>query len=315
MNLNNQKSAWYILLLPFLLFSCGGGNDDDPIPPPEPPVITEGNVTITPQTGEGVLPALQYRFYNTDGKTACKVLSCDGKGNFSGKLPLGGYRVIAANTSASGVVFKDMDSHTGASVHLSPVVDSRAGLTIVSQPGKVYTVMVDNVSIAEADNGTHKPVAVSLTKTIEITFTLLNGLGTDVTGIKGVLQGVYPSVSLFTNTPVSSVEGCANVAVGFESTGADTQRKATITLFGICDPKGGVAYTNILSLTLTMTNGETEELGVDLTTILSDAISGNQNLIPDHLQIPVQLSRTSIGLGATVGNWVVGGESEKEMEN
>lgn len=316
MNLNNQKRAFLLLSLPFLLFSCGGGSDD-PIPePPEPPVLTEGSVTITPQVSGDQLPALQYHFYNTDGKTACKVLACDGKGNFSGKLLLGSYKIIAANTSASGVVFKDMDNHTGASVHLAAQVVNRSdGFTMVTQPGKVYAVAVDNVNIAEAENGTQKPTAVALTKSIQLPFTLENGLETDVTAIEGVLHGVYPSVNLFANAPVSSVEGCANVAVRFAATGSGAERAADISLFGICDPKGGEAYTNTLTLILTMSNGEKEELSVDLTNALTETLAGNAGVLPPDLKLPVQMNRTTIGLGATVKEWTTGGESEKEMQN
>lgn len=75
-----------------------------------------------------------------------------------------------------------------------------------------------------------------------------------------------------------------------------------------------MAYTNTLYLTLSFSYGTTEELSVDLTDTITDALAGNQGVLPDGTTLPVELSRTVIGLGATVGDWSVGGEGEKELQ-
>ena len=317
MNLNDLRWAFLLFALPLLMSSCGGGKDDPTPPGPEPPgpVVTEGSVSLTLDVSTHQPGALKYHFYNTDGVTACMVVACDGQGNYANdKFAVGTYRVLAVNTSASGVDFLGMDSHTTASAHLSAsAVNRSGGLTLVSQPGAVYSAVVNELTVAADGTASYSPVPTLLTKSMNFSVTLKDGLGADVVSIEGTLQGVYPSVSLFTGTPVSSVSDCENTTVAFVATGTGDQRSAAISLFGICDPQGGEAYINTLKLTLIFTNGDTKELSVDLTDALTDAINDNEGVLPIGFELPVQIERTAIGLTVSVGDWSVGGESGKEL--
>lgn len=315
MNLNDLRWAFLLLALPLLMSSCGGGKDD-PTPPPPEPVATEGAVSLTLDVSTYQPGALMYYFYSTGGQAFGDPRSCDGQGNYTNdKFAIGTYRVLAVNTSASGVEFRGMDSHASASVHLSAQATNRsADLSLVSQPGVVYSVVVGEVTVSADVPASHSPAPVLLTKSINLPLALKDGLGADVVSIAGTLQGVYPSVNLSTGTPVSSVSDCENIAVAFAATGEGNARSAAICLFGICDPQGGDAYTNTLQLALTFSNGDTQELSVDLTDALTDAISGNDGDLPLDLELPVDIERTAIGLNATVGDWSAGGESEKELQ-
>jgi len=319
MNLNDLRWAFLLFALPLLMSSCGGGKDDPTPPGPEPPepVATEGAVSLTLDVSTHQPGALKYHFYNTDGVTACMVVACDGQGNYANdKFAIGTYRVLAVNTSASGVDFRGMDSHTTASVHLSTQAANRSGgFTLVSQPGAVYSAVLNEVTVSADGKASHSPVPTLLTKSMSLPLALKDGLGADVVSIEGTLQGVYPSVSLFTGTPVSSVSDCENMAVAFAATGEGDNRSAAISLFGICNPQGGGAYTNTLQLTLTLANGDTKELSVDLTDALTDAINDNEGVLPIGFELPVQIERTAIGLSIVIGAWSVGGESGKELGN
>ena len=312
MNLKEKRWALCLLALPFLLYSCGGGSDDPTPPGPD----TEGSVAITPDVSTHRPGALTYHFYGTDATTPYyKTVSCP-DGNFSGTLPLGAYRVIAVNP-ASGVEFRNMAMYDQAAVHLATATPaSRADdFTMVSQPGEVYAVVLNEITVSSQGKASYAPAPDLLTQTLNLPFELSNGLEADVTAIAGTLRGVYPWVNLSTGTPASAVEDCENTAVAFTAAGSGAQRSARISLFGICDPKGGEAYTNTLYLTLTLSNGTTEELAIDLTDALTEAMAENEGSLPLDLEIPIDLERVPIGLTATVGEWQTGGESEKEMQN
>ncbi len=321
MNLNKPFWVYSLLALPFLLCSCGGSNNDPTPPdPPEPPVVTEGRVSLGLASGD-TPGALSYYFYGSDSKLAHGPLSCDGQGNYSNdKFAVGSYRVLAVSASCPGVELRDMDSHSGASVCLSASPAGRsansANLTLVSQPGVAYSAVVSGeVKITADATASHTPVVTLLTQSLSLPFSLENGLGGDVVSIDGFLQGVCPSVNLSTGVPVLSVSDCENTAVAFSATGEGASRSATVSLFGLCNPLGGEAYTNTLRLAVTMANGNTEELTVDLTDVLTDAISENKGSLPVDFELPVQIERTVIGLAVLVGDWSVGGESEKELGN
>ena len=318
MNLNKPKWGYFLLTLPFLLSSCGGSSDDPTPPGPEPPgpVATEGSVSLSLASGDQP-GALAYYFYGSNGKLSSGPLSCDGQGNFKNdKFSVGTYRVLAVSASPSGVELRGMDTHSAASACLSASPTNRsANLTLVSQPGVVYSAVVKDEVKVDADvPASHVPALTLLTRSLSLPFSLENGLGSDVVSIDGILQGVCPSVNLSTGVPVSLVADCINTAVAFAATGTGNQRSATISLFGICNPQGGDAYTNTLKLTLTFANGATEELEVDLTDALTEAIDANQGVLPGDVEFPVVFSRTPIGLTVLVGDWSVGGESEKELQ-
>lgn len=318
MNLNKSTWGYFFLTLPFLLSSCGGSNDDPTPPGPEPPgPATDGSISLTLDAGSGKPGALAYYFYGTDGQLTQGPLSCDGQGNYKkDKFAIGTYRVLAVSASRPGVDLRDMDKHSAASACLSALVTNRStGLTMVSQPGNVYSAVVkDEVKVSAEASASHTPRVSLLTQTLELPITLKNGLGGEVTAISGILQGVSPSVNLLTGAPVSSVDACANTAVSFTAGGEGSARTASISLFGICDPAGGEAYTNTLNLTLTMSDGSTEDLAVDLTDVLTDALSGG-SFPSGGLDLPVEVSRVSMQLGAKVTGWSAGGETSRDMEN
>lgn len=283
-----------------------------------PEVVSEkGYVQIYPDMSEHTLPAVEYHFYNTDGKTEYLCLSCDGKGNFNGTLPTGTYRVIATNTAASNVKFSAMDSHETAIVRAASLNNrqaiSRADYSMLSQPDNVYSTVLDELVVVADKSVRMEPLPTLLTKHLNLIFTMQGNLETDVVAMTGVLPGIYPAMHLYT-CEGREIDQSPDMAINFETEQTGNQRKAQISLFGLCDPEYGDNYTNKLELELTMQDGTTANTTLNLTDIISDVIKQNQGDIPLDLTIPIEVKETEIGIVGEVGDWIAEGESEIEPE-
>jgi hypothetical protein len=268
----------------------------------------KGRVEIYP-TSEHILPVVQYHFYNTDGKTEYFQLDSDNNGNFEGTLLTGTYRVIATNTSASHVLFDEMDSYETAIVKAGLSPNTSADYTMLLQPDSVYSVIVENLVVTEGDTVRQEPVPVLLTKHLELVFTMQDGLDTKVVSMTGVLPGIYPAVRLYTRAG-AGIDQSPQMAVNFETVVKGDKREAHISLFGVHnDPD----YTNSLELNLTMNDGTSSKTTLDLTKALSDAI--NEGTIPSKLSISVDVTITDDGIikaAVNVEDWIEEEESEPE---
>jgi hypothetical protein len=134
--------------------------------------------------------------------------------------------------------------------------------------------------VASHGNPIERPAPVLLTRRINLRFTLEEELADEVVALRGMLRGVYPSVYLYGRTfaPISSdsvalsamtFNGVRNDGE-FDDGARDAGFEASFSLFGICNPRNGVAYENLLTVWLTLTDGSEQEIGVWLTDTLSD---------------------------------------------
>jgi len=282
--------------------------------------VVEGSVQIYPDMSKHTLPAMKYHFYNTDTDQEYIVRSCDGIGNFDATLPVGTYRVIATNTSASNVEFTGMNSHETAIVKAhsqnSRLFISRSGnYTMLLQPDNVYSTIVEELVVTENNTVRLTPVPTLLTKQLNLVFSMQSGLDTEVASMTGVLPGIYPAVHLYT-CEGTQIEQSPEMAVNFETVAEGNERKAQISLFGVCDP-ATVDYTNNLELELTMKDGSTSNVTLDLTEVISDIMEKNEGSIPPELSIPIEVTKTEtddIKVGVEVGGWIEEGEGEKEED-
>ena len=278
------------------------------------PVQPVGRVQIYPDISTYTLPAVQYHFYDMSGEQEPIIQDCDGYGNFDGVLPIGNYRVIATNVAASRVTFVSMDSHETAIVRLpslpSPVTGrrmTRAEYTLLPQPGNVYSTVLDELTVSGTATVRKEPTPVLLTKQLNLIFSLEENFADEVTDMTGVLPGIYPAVHLYTHQGVD-IETSPDMATPFETTADGSDRKVRIYHFGLVDPQHGDHYTSILELQLTMTNGSTATISLDLTETLSDMIDQNNGTLPMNVSIPIELTKTEIGFTADIGSWIEEGE-------
>lgn len=299
-----------LIVLVFLLLTACTQADIHHLPETSP----EGMVQIFPDMSDHTLPAVQYHFYPAGGDAECIVCGCDGSGNFEGKLPVGAYRVIATNTSASNVEFTGMDAYESATVYARSLVAARMALgrdassfNYLEQPANIYSTVVEELVVTAGGVVRKEPSPVLLTRCLSLVFSLQSDLAGEVVAMSGVLPGVYPAMQLCSGRGVQ-IEQSPGLAVRFGTEGSGSERKAQIFLFGLRDPGYGQAYTNRLELELTLADGSSVHTGLDLTDILSEMIEKNDGSLPLDVSIPIEVEKTDIGIGVEVGEWVYEGE-------
>jgi hypothetical protein len=269
-----------------------------------------GLVRIYPVPSGSALPALEYRFYgrNAAGEDTTLIRTSDDRGNFEGKLPVGAYRVLAANTAdaeAANVVF-DMERYETATV---TVKDAQPGSHLSVVNCQLLTV-AEEVKVTKNGDVRKDPLPVLLTKRLVFVFTLSDGLETETDSITGLLPGVYPSVGLATGLPAGeSIDRSLSTSVRFGISEGGVERMAPVGLLGLRDPKGGEAYADPLALTLVMHDKSREEVPVDLTGTFSEIFVKYGGVLPAEVYIAVELWRTSVGKPAgEITGWKGGEE-------
>lgn len=293
---------------------------DNGIPTP----ATEGYIRIYPDRSQYTLPALQYHFYNTNTDVEYTVLPCDGLGNFEGMLPVGTYRVIATNTTAANVSFSGMQNHETATVTATRM-ETRSGTLphrmethggtsphYLAQPGSVYSTVLQDLIVSSTDTVHYDPAPALLTRTLNLVFTLMDGLEINVESLTGVLYGVCPSIYLYSHDPLQGDIDAASQAISFTTETIGRQSTASLQLFGLYNPDYGQTYTNVLELALTTSDGHEHSFEVDLTTTLSDIIAEYGYELPIKLSLPIEVRQTEIGITGNVIGWIEGGETELE---
>jgi len=290
-------------------------------------------------------------YTRTDEETTTQdviCLACDGQGNFSGSLPVGSYHVLAVNRDVVGGEYQAMERYETARVSLttniSEGVMSRSDtlrhcerseaiqlthleldyfgvsarndvtrLTYgVPSLGLVYSTVLQNITIEPGGSVTHTPAPVLLTRTLTFRFDVASSLMNRLTGLQGSVQGVYPSVHLFSQaTADEEIARGPDLRTSFEATSDGTQWQAVVTTFGLRDPQHGEAYENTLSLTLTL-GSETTTVEVDLTeplSVIMDKYEGNLPIaIP--LEMNIVLEWDGVEVEAKVRSWKDGGNTE-----
>ena len=282
--------------------------------------LKRGLVIIRPDIpAEGTSFTHMYHFYPADG-SAPITAPCDGQGNFSGLLPAGTYQVIGANTNASGAEFRGMDSYETGTAHATCL----KGLTrrlpptlsgVVDAPSlyQIERTVLTNLVVAGNDTIERDPVPAYLTHNVKFTFYLDEHLTPLVSHIAGTLRGVYPSVNLYyQRTLDDAIALSPDISLDFTPHEEPDHWAASLSLFGICDPKYGEAYRNILSIILTLPDEEAH-IRIDLTNELSKIIVENDGHIPIEIPLEFELNWTGIEVVGIVKPWKDGGEGQEPV--
>lgn len=276
---------------------------------------SEGYVIIRPEPDKYTLPAMQYYFYNHDASIAYRLADSDAQGNFRGLLPEGNYRVLATNTSASGIAFGQMDSHLTATANDNTLRDNSRTVPGSRAVGAslVYSLILNDLNVLADDTVYYSPVPVRLTRIVTVSLALRGDLALQVTGINGSLQGIYPSIYLFTGfTPEADVVRSPDIWMDF-TTATSTQHantwQATLHLFGLCNPNYGSVYRNILKLSLAMPTGE-YPFEIDLTGHLSGIMEQTGGLLPSDLPLEITLEWEELEVKSNITPWHRDGDTE-----
>jgi len=298
-----------LLLAVLLLTACTEAAIYYPENTVEPPANgTEGYVRIYPDNSVHTGCALTYHFYNTNTDIEYIVSACDGVGNFEGMLPIGTYRVIATNTDALNVTFSGMQGHTTAAV--TATVQPTRSSTLLAQPSDIYSSTIGDLTVSPSDTVRYDPVPVLLTRTLNLVFTLMDGLEVSMESLSGTLYGVYPSVYLYSREPLLEGIDPASQAIIFEAYTTGKESLANLRLFGLYDPAYGETYTSVMELVLVTSDGIHHTFSVDLTETLSEIIAEYGYELPIELSLPITIRQTEIGISAGVSDWFPGGDTE-----
>jgi hypothetical protein len=272
---------------------------------------------INPDQSTYTLPAMQYYFYDPD---TFHLWISDDNGNFMGSLPMGIYRVLATNAYTRNVTFSGMQSYRTAVAEANPELpDGRRSVsraenyTMLLQPDSIYSIVIEELVDTVLEPPVYRPAPVLLTKQLELAFNLRDDLESSVVGLKGVLPGIYPSISLNDRVPTGeSLIRSLSTATRFEASGQGSARKAPVSLWGIRNPEYGSVYRNALSVYLSMNDGSEQTVTVDMTGVLTDIMRWNQGVIPRKLILYIEIKRAASGIGVegAVTAWNDEGETE-----
>jgi hypothetical protein len=251
------------------------------------------------------LSGLEYRFYSAD---TCIIRSGDADGNFEGTLPWGTYRVLATNTNAERATFAGLNTYETATVGAPALSDSEdtdpdipEQWSPVDTIGKVYSVCVEELKVRASGAVEKTPSIDLLTRELVFIFELAGGLDIEVTSMRGVLPGVYPSVSLTTGFPgAESLSQSSQTAVAFSVPATNGQCSARLGLLGLRDPENSRAYDCDLALILLMIGDGREEIEISMSSLFSEILMKNEGVFPRQLYIYITIA-PDIAEGGAIG--------------
>lgn len=250
---------------------------------------TEGAVNISFDwknlyPDEDLPSGMRLYFYRNDGVTETRDCT---SGGYTGMLPAGTYQVLAHNTDATGVAYRNMDTYAGARVYAA----SGTKAVYLSQPLHVYgtglqgTLTITGEKEASAGITPESFVKKALLKII------LTGESSAVASCSAMMTGVVEAVSVSTGELLEETGVIAFVlssgAGGFES---------AVTFFGRLP-----GANNELTLVLNFTGGGSQTVTVDITDALKNI---NTAVIPIEVNARIEVSGSVAGESqATLKDW------------
>ena len=266
-----------------LILSMSCTRRDLEIPP------TEGAVNISFDwqnlySDEDLPSGMGLYFYRNDGVTETR--NCT-SGGYTGTLPNGTYQVLAHNTDATGVAYRNMDTYTGAQAYAT----SETKATYLLQPLHAYgiglqgTLTITGESEASA---TITPVSFVRKAVLKI---ILTGEQSAVASCVATLNGVVETVNISTGelqeeTGTIAFTPSSN-ANGFES---------AVTFFGRVP-----GANNELTLIFNFTGGGSQTVTIDITAALENV---NTAVIPIEVNANIEISGSVAGeFQATLKDW------------
>jgi hypothetical protein len=265
-----------------LVATIGCTKVDVKYPDPE----TESAIVITPS--ETMPAGTKYHLYDARNGTVT-IFNAQPDGSLTARLPFGNYHLVAVNTDARGVEFKEMETFGAAAVYLKVLrsIGDSVPRTLVSQPDSVDVFSIDGIVVEKGKTAAYSATPHLLTQTVFLNMDL-SKIQAEVTAISGSLNGVYAGVSLFSQNPVTA--NAATTAVYFDTasdSAAHTASPDTVSFrcFGLLNPTtAGSSYTNELQLTLTFAGGSHLNDTINLTEATAKALSSGGN--PLSIDVP-----------------------------
>lgn len=235
--------------------------------------------------GESVPTGMYLYFYGSDGSVISK--ECTGS-TFSGYLPKGNYRVLAYNTDAVGVGYRNINSYKDAQVYLL----SQTKATFLSQPVHVYGIGLDSLTVTSNEPLNTRLKPANLVRRVDVQVTV-TGNKSAVGSCVSTLNGINEAVNIATGKAVD-ISGLVSFVLSPTSQGYSSE----VSLFG----KTQNAPSE-LGVTLNFTGGGSQSLSMDVTNALDGVIT---TVVPVNVKIDVEVTGTiQGGFHATLKGWSV----------
>lgn len=267
--------------------------------------IPAGYVEIGLSWEGGAVPSgSRLWFFPVDGG---EVIVRDASGDgFSGTLPPGDYRVIAANLDGQHVGFRNMDRYETAELYVLP--DETSADPCLCQPGNLYLCSGEESTLLTVPDRDTVKLTLAPRSRVRQVCLQLNIDDPNVASCSGLLSGVSSSIYCATGSCTGSP-----ASVGFTaSPGANAGTfLADISVLDLIRP--GSDPTHLVELTLTRDDGTAVPVTVDLTEAIRTQIEGAGGTLPDEISLAVSFHTVNGELQASVEPWDTGGSGSGEL--
>ena len=267
--------------------------------------IPAGYVEIGLSWEGGAVPSgSRFWFFPVDGG---EVIVRDASGDgFSGTLPPGDYRVIAANLDAQHVDFRNMERYETAELYV--LSDETSSDPCLCQPGNLYLCSGEESTLLSVpDRDTVKLTLAPRSRVRQVRLRLTVD-DPDVTSCSGLLSGVSSSIYCATGSCTGSPASVGFTASPDANTGTFL---ADISVLDLIRP--GSDPTHLVELTLTRDDGTAVPVTVDLTEAIRTQIEGAGGALPDEISLAVSFHTVNGELQASVEPWDTGGSGSGEL--
>lgn len=265
-----------------------------------------GYVMINLSWEDNVTPAgSRFWFFPTDGGM---VITKDGSDKgFQGTLPPGEYHVVAVNTDAQKVGFRNMDHYETAELY----VDDNQSKTdlCIGQPDNLYLSTGDSsdiLTVRDRDTVQMSLTAHNYIRHIHLLFTIDDP--TRVTACNGQLAGISSSIYCSTGS-------CTGHPASVQFTASPTDDpgvfSADIKILDIVRPENDPDY--LANLTLIQEDGSVIPTTVNLEATIRALIDHTGGALPEEIPLEVSLHAVDGQLQGTVKPWDSGGSGAGDL--
>lgn len=272
----------------------------------------EGSVNIRMEWPDAYVPASARFYFYRQGDASPRVFDTP-SGGYSGKLPVGIYRLIATNQDCRNVGWRNMDDYHTAEVYALP--DEETGTH--SQPRRVYVASTIRPDSRAADDNLLSVFEVKVGETFSASavvdgyvrlfrFLFLVESDYEISAVESVFHSVSPSVKCCTDE--CSVDKCS---VRFQTEKNEAGKYVSeINAFDYSPSQVGETD---MTVELKDAAGQVYSAQVDLTRIMADIEQESAGELPGEIELEISLCLVDSELTAEVSPWDGEGTGDGEI--
>ena len=267
--------------------------------------IPAGYVVVGLSWEGGIVPSgSRFWFFPVNGgEVIVREASGDG---FSGTLPPGDYRVIAANLDAQHIDFRNMERYETAEVYVVP--DETSADPCLCQPGNLYLCSGEESTLLTVPDRDTVKLTLAPRSRVRQVCLQLNIDDPNVASCSGLLLGVSSSIYCATGSCTGRPASVGFTASPDENPGTFL---ADISVLDLIRP--GSDPIHLAELILTLEDGTAVPVTADLTDAVREQIEGAGGVLPDEIFLTISFHTVNGELKASVEPWDTGGSGSGEL--